>query len=53
MPKRYKVVGTAPILGNEPGETFTAKISDEQEAFLIQIGGLKVVGGTKKADKKD
>lgn len=41
--KTYKVVGTAPILNHEPGETFTAEIPEGQERFLIGIGGLAVV----------
>lgn len=48
MSKRYKVVGTQPILEHQPGETFEAKIPKDQEAFLIGIGGLEVVKPTGK-----
>jgi hypothetical protein len=50
--KQYRVVGTQPILGHAPGETFQASIDKTQEAFLVGIGGLEVVKDTK-ADKKD
>lgn len=43
MRKRYKVVGTAPILEHQPGETFEAELFEEQEKFLVGIGGLEVV----------
>jgi hypothetical protein len=43
MSKRYKVVGTAPILDHKPGEVFEANLFDEQEEFLVGIGGLEVV----------
>jgi hypothetical protein len=43
----YKVVGTAPILDHQPGETFTADLDPEQEAFLVAIGGLKRTQGEK------
>lgn len=41
--KRYKVVGTQPIMGHAPGETFEASIPADKEAFLVQIGGIKVL----------
>lgn len=43
MSKRYKVVGTQPILGHAPGTTFTAEIDATHEQFLVGIGGLEVV----------
>jgi hypothetical protein len=43
LSKRYKVTGTQPVLDHQPGEQFTAKIPPEQEDFLVQIGGLKVL----------
>jgi hypothetical protein len=46
--QRYKVVGTQPVLDHAPGATFEAKLPEDQEAFLLQIGALKVVGGQKK-----
>ena len=40
----YKVVGTAPILDHQPGETITdPDAPQEQIDFLIAIGGLAVV----------
>jgi hypothetical protein len=41
--KRYKVVGTAPILDHQPGETFEAELSANFEAYLTGIGGLAVL----------
>jgi hypothetical protein len=52
--KRYKVVGESPVLGNEPGESFSASIDKTHEEFLVGIGALEVAkdsGGSK--DKKD
>lgn len=43
MSKRYKVVGTAPILGHAPGETFEADLDPGEAAFFFQIGALEVV----------
>ena len=48
MSKRYKVVGTRPILDHQPGETFTAEVPADLEAYLIGIGGLAVVGAEEK-----
>ena len=45
-PKRYKVIGTQPILEHPPGETFRASIDKELEKFLIGIGGLEVIKDT-------
>jgi hypothetical protein len=39
--RRYKVIGSQPILGHAPGETFAANLPDDQEAFLKRIGGLQ------------
>jgi hypothetical protein len=41
--KTYKVVGTAPILDHQPGETFEQKIPADLEAYLLGIGGIAVV----------
>ena len=41
--KTYKVVGTAPILDHQPGETFEQSIPADLEKYLIAIGGLAVV----------
>ena len=49
--KRYKVVGTQPVLGNAPGQTFIANVDQAQEDFWVQVGAVKVVGGRK--PKKD
>lgn len=40
--KSYKVTGTAPVLGNQPGETFEASLDKDQEEFLVGIGALTV-----------
>ncbi len=51
MSKTYKVVGTQPILDNQPGETFEGNIPADREAFLIAIGGLAVVNEPKAVEK--
>jgi hypothetical protein len=43
QPKRYKVIGTQPILEHAPGETFSTVIPKDLESFLIGIGGLEIV----------
>ena len=40
MKKKYKVVGTAEVLGHAPGSTFEAEIPADQEARLIERGSL-------------
>ena len=52
MPKRYKVVGSAPILDHQPGETFDATLSASFEAYLTGIGGLAVVKEEKPKEPK-
>jgi len=39
----YVVTGPHGVLGYAPGDTFTATIPAEQEAFLIEVGHLKHV----------
>ena len=54
MAKRWKVVGTQPVFGHAPGETFEQDIPEDQEAFLKQIGAIEPAKGRppeKKADK--
>jgi hypothetical protein len=56
--KRYKNVGESKIdVGHErsygPGEEFSAAIDEDHEGFLIQIGALKVLNTSGKADGKD
>lgn len=41
--KRYKVVGTQPVLDHMPGEEFTTYIPVDLEAFLFEIGAIKEV----------
>ena len=41
--KSYKVVGSQAILDHKPGETFEAKNPADLEAYLVGIGGLKVI----------
>lgn len=43
MNKRYRVVGTAKILGHAPGTTFEADLDEGAEAFFLKIGGLEVL----------
>lgn len=38
---KYKVVGAQPVLDHQPGETF--ELSEEEAAFLVQVGALKEV----------
>lgn len=40
MKKKYKVVGTAEVLGHAPGSTFEAEIPADQEARLVERGSL-------------
>jgi hypothetical protein len=48
--KTYTVVGAAPVVidgrGVRPGETVTADLTPEQEAFFFTIGALAVVTDT-------
>ena len=41
--KRYKVVGTAAVLGYAPGQEFEAAIDKTHEAFLFNIGAIEEV----------
>jgi len=40
MKKKYRVTGTAEVMGHVPGSTFEAEIPADQEARLIQRGSL-------------
>lgn len=40
MKKKYRVTGTAEVMGHAPGSTFEAEIPADQEARLIQRGSL-------------
>ena len=53
MSKRYKVVGSAPILDHKPGETFEADLDETNESYLVGIGGLAVVEATVDAKVKE
>jgi len=46
--KNYKVVGTSPVLGHHPGQTFEASLDKAHEDFLVRVGAIRV-----EADKKD
>ena len=50
--KRYKVIGTSPIHGHPPGDTFSAKLNPEEEDYLKGIGAIRVVSKTPKARNK-
>lgn len=41
--KTYRVAGTHPVFGAEPGSTVTVDIPQEQESRLIDRGSLKPV----------
>ena len=43
MSKQYEVIGTQPILGHEPGSTFSADLPPEQEDWFFSINALKAV----------
>jgi hypothetical protein len=43
QPKRFKVVGTQPILDHRPGEEFSAVLPKDQEQFFVDVGGLEVI----------
>lgn len=53
MPRKlYKNVGAEPILDDrQPGETFEANLPEDQEAYLKQIGALRVVSRKPKNKK--
>ena len=40
---RYKVVGTQPVLDNQPGHIFEADIPSELEAYLFAIVGAEYI----------
>lgn len=42
--KRYKVVGTQPVLDHQPGEEFAATLPFDQEEAFLTYGHLAVVG---------
>lgn len=44
--KTFRVIGTCPVLTNEPGSTFKETLSEVQEKRLIDCGALEVVGAT-------
>lgn len=44
--KTYKVTGGAPVFDTEPGQTFQADLSPEQEKRMTERGSIEVVGST-------
>jgi hypothetical protein len=46
--KRYKVVGTQPVHGHPPGDTFTASLHPDEEKYLKDIGAIRVATKTPK-----
>ena len=48
--KTYEVVGAAPVLDHQPGETFEASLDKGTEEFLMNTGALKVVQKKKSDD---
>ena len=54
MKKKYKVVGTAEVLGHAPGSTFEAEIPEDQEARLLERGSLiRVLSDAPKSPNKE
>jgi len=43
--KQYRVSGTQPVFEINPGETLTAALTPEQEAYYTEGGHLEVVTG--------
>jgi hypothetical protein len=43
---RYTVTGIHPVLGHQPGATFTAVLSAGQEAALVQGGAIRRLSQT-------
>jgi hypothetical protein len=52
MPKRYKVIGSQPVLDHQPDTTFNADLPEDQERFLVQIGALRVVSNDPASDRR-
>lgn len=48
--KRYRVVGTQPVAGAQPGEEFSAEYREHEEAALIASGAIKVVSDKAKKE---
>lgn len=43
MPKKYRVIGTQPVHGAQPGDTFEADLPPHEEDILKRIGGIEEV----------
>jgi len=41
---KYKVEGTRPVFGHEPGETFEKDLTEEQEARYVARGSISLAG---------
>ena len=39
--QKYRVVGPHEVLGHAPGSVFETSLSEEQEAFYIEVGHLE------------
>jgi hypothetical protein len=50
--KRYRVTGTATVLGHAPNTTFEADLPPEQEAPLLKIGAIQEVVVPSHRDEK-
>lgn len=49
--KEYRVTGPFVTYGAAPGETFTAELTEEHEAQLLEQGAIEVVAGKKGGGK--
>jgi hypothetical protein len=48
----YEVTGAAPYDGHQPGETFDADLTEEQEDRALERGAIKIVKAGKKGEVK-
>jgi hypothetical protein len=49
--RKYKVIGSFAVFGNEPGEDFEAELDEFDETRLIEGGHIAAVGTDKKGAK--
>jgi hypothetical protein len=53
----YKVTGNTAFAGHQPGDTFDADLTDDEEDLALERGAIQVEGGrstkTTKKEKED
>jgi hypothetical protein len=49
----YKVTGTTPFLGHQPGDEFEAELDPEQERRAKERGSIRVVRRNNKEEEAD